>query len=207
MGLAIARRFARGGFDIAALSRSADRDDALLDRVRAEGARAEGHAVDLADWAAAEQAIDTVVARQGPPSVLVYNAGAWNAGPPLGMPASDFARDLMLCVGSAYAVARAALPHLRRGGGSLLFTGGGLALRPQLGCEVLSLVAGKSAVRGLALALFEALRPEGVHAATVTIAGTVAPGGAFDPDRIAEHYWTLHTQPRDAWTAEIIHGG
>jgi NAD(P)-dependent dehydrogenase (short-subunit alcohol dehydrogenase family) len=205
MGLAIARRFAREGFAVAALSRS--RNDALLSQVRAEGVEARGYAVDLADPAAAEQVLEAVIAQQGALRVLVHNAAVWNAGPPLAMPAADFARDLMLCAGSAYALARAALPHLKAQSGTLLFTGGGLALRPQFGAEVLSLVAGKSALRGLALALFDAVRPDGVHAATVTIAGTVAPGGPFDPDRIAEHYWTLHTQPREAWTAEIIHQG
>ena len=27
--------------------------------------------------------------------------------------------------------------------------------------------------------------------------------GILDPDAIAEHYWQLHRQPRDAWTHEL----
>jgi hypothetical protein len=45
----------------------------------------------------------------------------------------------------------------------------------------------------------------GVHFAVVTVAGTVEPGTAFDPDDIAEHYWRLHCQPHHHWQREIVH--
>ncbi|MFI0421093.1 hypothetical protein [Spongiactinospora sp. 9N601] len=54
---------------------------------------------------------------------------------------------------------------------------------------------------------FGVLGPSGVHAASVTIAGPVAPGTAFDPDDIAGHYWRPHTQPRGQWQHEVVHGG
>ncbi|MEV6913137.1 hypothetical protein [Amycolatopsis sp. NPDC051071] len=41
----------------------------------------------------------------------------------------------------------------------------------------------------------------------MTAAGPVAKGTPFDPDDIAEHYWRLHTQPRDDWAQEIVHTG
>lgn len=50
-------------------------------------------------------------------------------------------------------------------------------------------------------------RSPGVHVATVTVAGPIAPGTAFDPDDIAEHHWDLHSQPRHEWDREVIHGG
>jgi short-subunit dehydrogenase len=93
------------------------------------------------------------------------------------------------------------------GGGTVLFTGGGLALAPQAGLGVASLVAGKSALRGLALVLHEELKPQGIHVGLVTIAGMVAPGTAFDPDRIAEAYWDLLSEPRAGWTAETVFRG
>jgi NAD(P)-dependent dehydrogenase (short-subunit alcohol dehydrogenase family) len=90
---------------------------------------------------------------------------------------------------------------------SLLLTGGGLALHPEYGAGVASLVAAKSAVRGLAFALAAEWAPAGVHVATVTVAGTVAPGTAFDPERIAEEFWALHAQPPEAWEVERVFGG
>jgi NAD(P)-dependent dehydrogenase (short-subunit alcohol dehydrogenase family) len=52
-----------------------------------------------------------------------------------------------------------------------------------------------------------ALEPAGVHVVTVTVAGTVAPGSAFDPDEIAAEYWRLHTQPPGAWQREVLYAG
>jgi hypothetical protein len=49
--------------------------------------------------------------------------------------------------------------------------------------------------------------PGNSHVATVTVGGAVAPGSQFDPDRIAEHYWRLHDQPRDAWEHEFAFAG
>jgi hypothetical protein len=41
----------------------------------------------------------------------------------------------------------------------------------------------------------------------VTVAGHIAPGSAFDPDVIAEHYWRLHVQPRHRWEREVLFSG
>jgi NAD(P)-dependent dehydrogenase (short-subunit alcohol dehydrogenase family) len=91
------------------------------------------------------------------------------------------------------------------GSGSLLFTGGGLALAPQFGAGVTSLVAGKAGLRGFVHALHAELAGQGIRVGTVTVAGTVSPGTPFDPDRIAERFWALHTQADGP--VEIIHDG
>ena len=47
--------------------------------------------------------------------------------------------------------------------------------------DVSVLFSGKAAVRNLAFSLYADLKDSGIHAATVTICGTVAPGTPFDP--------------------------
>lgn len=79
-----------------------------------------------------------------------------------------------------------------QGGGSILMTGGGLALAPQYGGAVPALTAVKSAVRGFVHASAPEFAAHGLRLGTVTIAGQVAPGTPFDPDRIADAFWTLH---------------
>jgi short-subunit dehydrogenase len=208
MGLAIGRRFAREGFDLALIARSATQTNRLVDMLAEHGTRVRAHACDLMDAVAITATIAGIQEDQGPASVMVYNGGVWNEGPPLAMAPADFDSDLALCITGAYACAQAVHASMKaRGGGTILFTGGGLALAPQYGTGVLSLVAGKSGLRGLGLALFEALKPDGIHVGMVTIAGTVAPGTAFDPDAIAESYWRLFMQPRAEWTAEIVFTG
>ena len=58
-------------------------------------------------------------------------------------------------------------------------------------------------MRALAHLLANEYGPQGIHVATVTVGGAVAPGTAFDPDDIAEEYWRLHTQPEAAWELEV----
>ena len=65
-----------------------------------------------------------------------------------------------------------------------------------------SLSLGKVGVRGL-VELLTAWQDR-VHVASVTVGGPVAPGTAYDPDEIAEHYWRLHT--REVTDHEVRHG-
>jgi hypothetical protein len=86
------------------------------------------------------------------------------------------------------------------GTGTLLFTSGGFADHPLPGLASLSM--GKAALRSAATLIAAGVREDGIHAATITIAGSVAPGTAFDPDKIAEIFWTAHTDPPGAWQTE-----
>lgn len=88
-----------------------------------------------------------------------------------------------------------------RGSGSFIITGGMPEPKPQY----VSLSLGKAGVRTLVALLDQEYGPSGIHVATVTVDGEVAPGTAFDPDNIAEHYWRLHTQPRQRWEREIVY--
>ncbi|NJL35119.1 MAG: short-chain dehydrogenase, partial [Chloroflexaceae bacterium] len=87
--------------------------------------------------------------------------------------------------------------------GTILFTGGGLALDPY--AQYASLAIGKAGLRSLTYTLGAELEPQGIHVATVTIAGTVQPGTFFAPDLIAEQYWNLHTQAPGTWQREIVY--
>jgi short-subunit dehydrogenase len=87
-----------------------------------------------------------------------------------------------------------------RGSGTVLLTGGGLALEPSP--EYLSLSIGKAGIRTLALSLFESLKEKGIHVATVTVAALVSPGSK-DATAVAEHFWQLHSQPEGSWTPEV----
>ena len=57
-------------------------------------------------------------------------------------------------------------------------------------------------LRSAATLVAAGVRENGIHAATITIAGSVVRGTAFDPDNIAELFWSAHTDPSDAWQTE-----
>lgn len=206
MGYAIARRFAREGFDIALLARNPVALEAAAVALRKTGVRAEGFSVNLALPADVRRVFPALQASLGQPSVLVYNASRWNAVPAMTIAADEFAADLSLSIVGALACAQQVYPAMREAGrGTLLFTGGGLALQPQHGAGVTSLTAGKSGLRGFVHALHKELSADGLRIGTVTIAGEVAAGTRFDPDAIAESYWTLHADP--AAPVEIVFDG
>jgi len=92
---------------------------------------------------------------------------------------------------------------MEAGHGTILLTGGGLALAPL--ADLASLSIGKAAVRSLAFSLAEELEPAGIHVATVTICGFVQEGTHFSPDRIAAEFWRLHQQSPGQFETEIAY--
>ncbi|MBU8541388.1 SDR family oxidoreductase [Falsiroseomonas tokyonensis] len=195
LGAALASRFAAGGYRVLGLARDPSRHAA---------AEIELRAADAADPASLAAALEGTV------DVLIHNAyRATMAAPgPSALSPQDLARDFAVNVGGALAAAQAVLPGMRRAGrGSILFTGGGLALDPTGWLPAASLAIGKAGLRSLAQTLHAELAPAGIHAGTVTVAGTIAPGTGFDPARIAEAFWSLHQDPPGAFRAEIIFQG
>ncbi|WP_203070295.1 SDR family oxidoreductase [Falsiroseomonas ponticola] len=198
LGAAIARRFAAGGYQVLGLARDPARHAALA---------APGVTLSAADAGVPESLARALA---GGADVLVYNAyRATIAMPgPSALDPADLARDFAVNVTGALAALRAVLPGMRAAGrGTILLTGGGLALNPLNWLPAASLAVGKAGLRSLALTLHAELAPEGIHAATVTVDGPVAPGTAFDPDRVAEAFWALHGDPPGAFRAETIFRG
>ena len=196
---AVARRFSREGFKVAAIARRADALKAQTDALPG----AQGYVADADDPASLAAALARVAADHGAPSVLVYNAAAMRYKPLAQLSAEELNADLRISIGGALAAAQAVLPAMReKGAGTLLFTGGGFAFEPMP--EMASLGVGKAGIRNLTFSLFAELKEAGIHAATVTIGGLVKPGTAFDPDQIAEAYWTLHAQPQGSFERELI---
>jgi short-subunit dehydrogenase len=199
---AVARRFAREGYAVGAVARSADKLEQQLAALRSLGATVAGATADAADIGSLRAALDSLQARLGDASVLVYNAAGMTYLPLAALDPEQFAADLAVSVVGAFAAAQQVLPGMRaKRSGSVLLTGGGFAFEPMP--VMASLGVGKAAIRNLAFSLYADLKDSGVHAATVTICGMVAPGTPFEPDRIAEAYWQLHVQPVGAFEREV----
>lgn len=206
LGLAIARRFAAEGYDIALIARNAPALEAAAVILRQGSVRAAGFACDLTDVDDIARTFEEIRVAMGEVTVMVYNAARWNQVPAMSMLPKEFGADLTLAITGGLACAQQVYPRMRvAGGGSMLFTGGGLALAPQYGAGVTSLVAGKAGLRGFVHALHAELAGQGLRVGTVTVAGTVSPGTPFDPDRIAQRFWDLHIHSDGP--VEIIYDG
>ena len=199
IGRAVARRFAQEGFELALASK----DLLHLEHLTKELPRAATFRCDFAEPGAAARLFAQIRAACGDPQVLVYNASQGTPGPASALDGETLARELRASATAALDCAREVLPAMRRAGrGTLLFTGGGLALKPQ--ADLASASAGKAALRNLALCLAAELAPESLHAATVTVCGFVQPGTTFDPELVAERFWRLHIQAPGAFEAEDV---
>ena len=200
----LARRFGREGFQVALIARNAAKLDGYVAEMKQADLEARSYEADAGDPTSLTAAFDRIKADLGDPSVLAYNAAAFVGGVPSSLSVADLQSSFAVNVAGALVAAQQVIPAMRSAqAGTILFTGGGLALYPWSGASALAI--GKAGIRSLAYTLGEELEPAGIHVATVTIAGTVQPDTHFDPDRIADTYWHLHTQPAGQWEREIVY--
>ncbi len=204
IGRSVARRFAREGLPVALIARSAATLEGVAGAVAPFGVPVVSLTADFTDEASLRSALNAASDELGAPDVAVYNAAIIQADT-----AGQLSRRAHLdawavnVLGALTAAAHVAPAMAQRGSGSFIVTGG----MPEPKAEYVSLSLGKAGVRTLVDLLDLEYGPSGVHVASVTIDGPVAPGTAFDPDDIAEHYWALHTQSRDQWQREVLHTG
>ncbi len=201
VGAAIARRFGREGFRATLVSRG-DGLDEVAAGLRGEGFGVSQLALDVADLEGAyTRALQALYEAPDAPAVLVYNASVLAPDSILTSTAEHLRGTYDVDVLGGVVAAQIAAPVLRAAGsGTILFTGGGFADHPVPALATLSI--GKAALRAAATLLAADLSADGVHAASVTIAGQVKPGTAFDPNNIAELFWTAHTDAREQWLSE-----
>ena len=203
LGLAVARRFAREGLPVAVLARRRATVDAAAQALAPAVAPVLPLVADSTDEAALRAALDAAADALGVPDVVVYNAAVIRADAPGELSAQGHLDAWAVnVVGAMTAAAHVAPRMAQRGGGTFLITGG----MPEPVAAYSSLSLGKAGVRTLSALLHEQYGPDGVHVATVTVGGGVAPGSGYDPDDIAEHYWRLHLQHREEWELEVRHG-
>ncbi len=200
VGAGVVRRFGREGFRSTLISRNEVLEQ-LAPELRGEGLEVETVAADIEDLDGYRKTLEEIFGAPGAPGVVVYNAALPDPGQILDTTVERLRTAHDVDVIGAVVAAQVAAPVLRAaGGGTLLVTSGGFADNPVPALASLSM--GKAALRSAQTLVAAGVRDDGIHAATITIAGAVKPGTAFDPDNIAELFWTAHTDSKDAWQTE-----
>jgi short-subunit dehydrogenase len=201
LGTAVARRFAEGGYRLTLLARSTDSLRDLAGSLADTGAKISTLAADASDPDDLGARVGELYLGHDAPGVIVYNAVMGAPDRLLSSSVAHLQMAYSVDVISAIVVAQAAAPGMRAAGfGTMLVTGGGFADHPIPALATVSL--GKAALRSAATMLGADLEPDGIRVATLTIAGQIAAGTPFDPDRIAERYWeVVHLD--GPWQAEF----
>ncbi len=217
-GGAIARRFAREGFATCVVRRHAEQLAPLVDAIRAEGGVAHPYGVDARDEAAVVAMVDAIERDVGAIEAYVFNIGANAPSSILEETSRKFFKIWeMACMAGFLTAREVARRMVVRGHGTMLFTGATASLRGS--ANFAAFAGAKHALRALAQSMARELGPKGIHVAHVVVDGAIdtefirtqfperyamrADDGILDPAHIAENYWYLHTQPRDAWTFEL----
>jgi len=201
LGLAIARRFATGGFRVTLVARSTDKLADLAGTLADTGAEIATIEADVSDPERFGARMTELYRRDGAPGVVVYNAVMGAPDQLLTSSVVHLQAAFTVDVVGAIVVAQVVAPAMRVAGfGTVIVTGGGFADHPIPALATVSL--GKAALRSAATMLRADLEPDGIRVATLTIAGQIVAGTAFDPQRIAERYWdVVHTS--GPWQAEF----
>ncbi len=188
IGLATAERFAREGFTVALLARSAKKLEGYQASLMTQGRSVEAFPVDAGDAFGLQTVLQTVRSQLGPITVLHYNAVGVHFGSAEVLTPENLEADLKVGVVGAQVATHAVLPEFKTRGGSLLFTGGGAAFGPSTQAATLSIQ--KAALRNLVLSLAASLEGLPVRVGTVTVSTSVQPGPVAH--EIAELFWALH---------------
>jgi short-subunit dehydrogenase len=201
LGLAVARRFAVGGYRVTLLARSTDRLGDLVESLDDTGAEIDTIEADASDSDDLRARVTELYGIDNAPGVVIYNAVMGAPDQLMSSTADHLQTAYAVDVIGAIMIAQAAAPAMKAAGfGTILVTGGGFADHPIPALATVSL--GKAALRSAATVLGADLGPDGIRVATLTIAGQIVAGTAFDPEKIADRYWEV-VQTDGPWQSEF----
>ncbi|MDO7898294.1 SDR family oxidoreductase [Pseudomonas citrulli] len=217
-GGAIARRFAQEGFVACVTRRSADKLEPLVEEIRAQGGEAHGFACDARKEDDVIALVEQIETQIGPIEAFVFNIGANVPCSILEETARKYFKIWEMACFSGFLNAREVAKRMvMRQRGTILFTGATAGLRGASGFAAFA--GAKHGIRALAQSMARELGPMNIHVAHVVVDGAIDTDfirdnfpekyatkdqdGILDPGHIADNYWYLHSQPRDAWTFEL----
>ena len=212
LGWALARRFVSENMQVGAVARDEAKLNSLIKSKGGTGVRP--YAADVSKSEDVLRVFDSIDRDVGAPDLVVFNAGAFQKDNVLDIDPIVFERCWRIgCLGGFLVGQAAARRMVKRGHGTIIFTGATAALRGSAGFA--NLAVPKFGLRALSQSMARELGPQGVHIGFVIIDGQIASeryrhlidergeDSLLAPDAIAELYLQLHRQPRSAWSHEI----
>jgi NAD(P)-dependent dehydrogenase (short-subunit alcohol dehydrogenase family) len=222
IGGAIAKKFAAEGFTVFAGRRNGEKLAPLVAAIEGAGGRVVARSLDARKEDDVTQFLRDADAH-APLEVCVFNVGA-NVNFPITETTERVFRKVweMACYAGFLAGREAARLMLARGKGAIFFTGATASMRGGVGYAAFA--SAKAGLRAVAQSMARELGPKNIHVAHLVIDAGVdtafvrerikqrggeealaklPPDQLMNPQSIAETYWQLYNQPRDAWTFEL----
>lgn len=149
----------------------------------------------------------------GIPELVIYNPSARLRGAIEALDPEKTKEALAVtCFGAFLVAQQAAKRMLKRGSGSIFFTGASAGVKGFANSSVFAM--GKFGLRGLAQALARELHPKNIHIGHFVIDGGIKSNerldrkgngdyDMLDPDEIAKTYLQFHEQNKSSWAWEV----
>ncbi len=198
IGAATARRFAQEGWTVVLGARNVARLEGAASNLRSDGHSVHAVEVDATDARQLHMALAEADDLAGGLTAVLFNAALVRAQDLFSMSDTEVEDDLTVNVAAGMHTIRAAHELFKDRGGTILVTGGGLAVAPH--ASYASLGAGKAALRNLVQGLAPDLAEKGIRIAMATVGTLVAPGSQEAGD-VADVFWKLATSPDPVWEA------
>ena len=185
LGRAVAVRLASAGADVALLGRS----EKGLEQTAQEVGRHKGRVlpvpVDLADTARLGEVVERAVQEFGGLSVLVNAAGTDIPGAAEQLSLAEWQQVLAVNLTAPFALAKAAMPHMRRGGGGLIVNVSSVAGRRGW-ANASAYCSSKFALTGLTQSLAAEGRGDGIRVCVLYPGAMNTSWGTFDSSQRAD---------------------
>ena len=214
LGAALVRKFVKEGCQVGMFARSADYLNQLASEVKGQPGSALGVPTDITDPEQLKKGFQLVRETFGPIDILINHAGNATWGGVQDITPDHFAHAWRIGPYASFLCTQEVVPDMvKTGKGTILFSGATSSVRGRGGAVAFS--SAKFGVRGLAESLARELWPYGIHVAHVVIDGAIDTPSVrqssvtdpneplLHPDSMAEAYWNLAIQDKQAWTLEI----
>ncbi len=207
-GAEIAKRFARGGYQVAMLARDAERLAGLEKTIESTKA----YPCDVGDLEALVGTVEKIRNDLGAPAVVIHNAPRAVHGSILDLDPDDLEKNFRVNTTALLYLARETLPAmLKEGKGTILVTGNTSAMRGKANWGFFA--STKASQRILAESIAREFGPKGIHVAYFVIDASIdtprtrpmlAPDKPDDifakPTAIADEMYHVAHQNRSTWS-------
>ena len=219
-GSALTKKFASEGYKVCPVrrARNIEKVNFLADEINNSGGWARGFGIDARVESEIEELFKNVEEKIAPIDVVIFNPGANVYFPITDTTSRVYKKVWEMAAFAGFLSGREATKYMKkRNEGSIFFTGATASVRGGTGFSAFA--GAKFALRALSQSMARELGPVGIHVAHFIIDGAIDTAfikenfpdiyalkekdGILQPNAIADAYWFVHTQEKNAWTHEL----
>ena len=221
IGLSIARRFSKQGYTVCMAKRNPSIINDLVEKLNFQQKNIFTFEVDAREENQIIKLFENVENNFGEIDITIFNVGGISKSPIADLASNTFKNIWeQLCFAGFLSGREAARYMLKRGKGSIFFTGATASLKGSAGFSAFA--SAKFGLRALSQSMARELGPKNIHVAHLIIDAAVKTKKHIErfqlkgikekdipqdillnPSSVADAYWYLHNQSRDAWSSEL----